>query len=574
MISATVRALTAFVMLAAATATTFPTTCVSADPETEAGETARLLEEEVIHTLQNGSPRERLRAAEEISITLELGTLGRDDPSRPLDDLADSLILVLRQETDDWIARTLLDSLLWEDNPALNRLFREALRSGSVNVRAMGIRHLEYREDPQAVEALESLWEHDLPKWVRASLVEALAEHGSAAHLDDFMRLTRDDDPEVREAAIEALDTLARPEAIPVLVRVAHGEALTDRVAALRALGAFPDSDEAIEEALRASRSEERPVFRAAVDTLGRLGHPDGDDRLIALLGDPPDLDLRGALVAVLENSKHPDATAALVRLLHQRDVAPDSWIASTVVRVLHNRDDAEAVPGLLDLAGDPGKYGRDEIGELNRYLSRDRSAGGHSVIVSTGCSFGAPVTSHDPRAWHVAPTPPFETIRCWDGPDRVGDPEDRPRVPGGTLVLITDHFEAPDQPWVEIEGSESDDCWVPLDNLQKGPGPPEPTSWPRHHIRHEFDIGTEELESPHASRLCEAGLLDIFEPGDEVAGVALELDAFAEDQVDLVRALLPDSDTLLDAALRFVLDQVDPGGATDGDVSDRSTGA
>lgn len=556
--------LTALVAAAAACVTFLQATDES---EGEDGPTPEERQEEVLQILRNGSPGERLEAANQIASTLQLGMFGEEDSSRSFEDLMDGLILVLHQETDDWIARTLLDALLWDDNAPMNRLFREALRSPSINIQAMAVRQFSEREDPEAVEVLESLWEHELPPWVRADLIAALAEQGSTVHLDGIMKLTRDDDPEVRQSAIEALDTLAPPEAVPALLRVARTGTPEDRASALHALGAFPDSDEALQEALRATRSDETPIVRAAVGALGRLGRPDGDVRLLALLDDPPEADLRAAIAQALEGSSHPDATAALVRLLHQDDAGAYSWIGSTTLRVLHNRDDPQAVPGLRDLVVQKVKDVR--VWGLIAYLSRDKSVDKGDKEITTGCSYG-PVLPENPRAWHVVPPSPQDTVRCWDGPHRAGDPEDRLRIPAGALVLIQDHFDDRGEPWVQIDGSLADSCWIPMEQLRQGPDPAGPVaagpSFRSGHLHYEFDIGAEELDSPRARQLSEAGLLSIFEPGDEVAGVALEIKLSDEEQMAFARAMRSEEDTVLDSALRLVLDWAEP---EDGDRDD-----
>jgi HEAT repeat protein len=513
--------------------------------------TARASEDDVLGVLLNGTAQERLRAADDVSSILQHGVLysGAGDP-RSIDDMVDSLIHFLRLETDDWISRALLDSLVWDDNPALNRLYRAALDSGSVNLNAMGIRHFTLRTDPDAVEALESLWERGVPSWVRPELIRALAEHGSATYLAEFMRLARDDDPDVREAAIEALGTLAREEAIPVLRRLARDGTREDQEGALEALGAFPKSDEAFAAVMHAGQEGEQAIKATAVRTLGRFGRPEADALLIAWLEEPDGLDLRVTIARALADSEHPDATAALVRLLHQPDVTPASWIASVVVNILHNRDDPDAVPGLRDLAGTQ---------ELIDYLSRDRSDGDRTIIVTTSCSFGAPISPDDPRAWRVAPPPPFETIRCWAGPDLPGDPDDDERIVAGTLVRITDHFEARDASWVEIAGNGADSCWVPMRALEKGSATGTPVSWPRRHVRHEFDIATSDLDSTRVVRLAEAGLLEVFDPGPEISAAALEIDRTDADQIALLAASISDLESSLDTAIESILGEIQP---------------
>lgn len=512
-------------------------------------------EDKALAVLLTGTAQERLEVAENAATHLQLDWDSRTGDSRSIEDLVDTLVYFVQQEEDDWISRALLDSLLWDDNPALNRLFRAAIDSNSVNLNGMGILHFSLREDPDVVEMLESLWERNLPSWVRSDLIRALVEQGSEMYLAEFIRLARDDDPDIREAAIEALGTLAREEAVPVLRRLARDGTPEDQEGALEALGAFPESDEAFEELMHASQGGGK-IQATAVGTLGRFGRTDADAMLIAWLEGPDVRDLRGTIVGALEDSEHPDATAALVRLLHQPDVTRDSWIASAVMKVLHNRDDPDAAPGLMDLAGTQEQTWTD-IGELIEYLSRDRSGGHRTISISTSCSFGRPVSADNPRAWRVAPPPPLGTTRCWEGPDLAGDPEYYERIAAGTLVLITDHFEARNASWVEIVGTGVNDCWVPMHTLEKGPATAEPAARPHRYVRREFDIATFELDSERVVRLVEAGLFKTFEPGAEISGAALEIDRLDADQIALLAAWVSHLESSLDTAIESILDEV-----------------
>ena len=521
---------------------------------TTPGAEARQGEERAIGILLNGAPEERLAVADHLLTEIDLDS-GSGDGGLSLEEVTDDLILVLRQETDDWIGRTLLVSLQWNREPELERLRHEVLRLESVNLQATAIEHYRYYEDTGSIAALETLWERDIPAWLRPRLLDALGNQGSISHLGDFMRLTRDDDSDLRNAAIEALGQLARDESIPTLVRVLHGGTERDRSAALQALGAFPDSEEALREVLGASHSFDDALLSSAVRALGRFHSPDAGARLIGLLEAPPDPDLRGAIVHALESTTHPDATAALVRLLHQPEVAPDSWLAETAVWALWNRDDPDAVPMLQDLRHAPVDGTRDRLDELIRYLSRDRLLEKRTTTFSSSCSFGS-ISPNDLHAYHVVPPEPFETIRCWDAPDRPGSPWARSRLQAGSLVRVSDYFERPRVTWVKIDTQGGNSCWVPLDQLQKGADRPEPFSWPRSRLHVEVDLDVEEIDSPRGARLKAAGLLTVFEPGAEIEGVALDIDATDPDQVALVASMASRARTPLDLALLALLSQ------------------
>jgi HEAT repeat protein len=472
-----------------------------------------------------------------------------------MEELVDGLVLVLREEPDDWIAWKLLDSIVWRRDGGFERLFRAALDSTSVNLRASAVHRYQIEQDPAAIAGLEALWERDLPGWLRPRLIGALANQGSIAHLADFMRLTRDDDADLRTPAIEALGTLARDESIPILARVARDGSAPDRASALEALGAFPDSDEALQAVLGATRSADGTVRWMAVRSLGRFQQPEAGARLIALLQDPPDHDLRGALASALESSTHADATAALVRLLHSPDVAPDSWIATSAIVALHNRDDPEALSGLRELQTPriAGTY--DPLDALVDYLSRDRSTEDTTAMIRSDRDNGFP-DPREPRVWHVAPPEPWDTIRCWAGPDRPGDPEIETRLPAGTPAQIVDYFERPRVTWVRLQGGQADGCWVPFDQLQRGDAPPAPASWPRLRPRIEIDLDEEDVRSPLAAHLREAGLLTVFEPGIEVEGAALVVDLTDQDQVRAALSLASPARTRLARALRALFSQ------------------
>jgi len=494
--------------------------------------------------LRTGTVRERVAAATLIADELPIFYASTDQELSETEDVIDGLLVLVRREPDDWVSRTLLEELHWVQGEPLDRLFREVLREGSINLVAVALQRLTFTRDPLAVEALDDLWERDLPAWIRPPLIAALAEQGSAVHIDDFIRLTRDGDDETRRAAISALGLLGREEGRPALLRAARAGRPGDRAVALMSLADLPFSDETLGEALRASRAGPPAAREAAFMVLERLAHPDADARLIAALEEPLPDRLRAVAGNGLVESPHPDATAALVRLLHAPPSDAGSCLALATARVLYNRDDPDAVPGLLDLDMPSNRAPYPTIPQLIAYLSRDRTRAttGRMPVTTCGADGTASldpgdVDAEEARPFRIAPPPPLLTIRCWEGPDLPGDPHEWLRVPAGTPARIAGHFERPAESWVEIDTPDAD-CWVPLAQVAKGiAGVQGGTRDAR--PRFELDVRPEDLETLPAARLLEAGFLEVFDPGDEVSGVALTADPSVPEQAALLRALL-----------------------------------
>jgi HEAT repeat protein len=516
-----------------------------------------------IDTLFTGSPSERLAAVEKPYALLlaASGSPDEDDVSSG-DDPVDTLITYLGFEHDEWISRRLLESLDGLYAPAIDRLFRAALDSGSVNLASRAVLRLAATEDPDSTPLLEALWKDGVPDWLEPDLIAALANQHSRCCIADFMRLARDDDHALRLAAIEALGTLADPEAIPVLARATRDGRPADRAAAIQALAAWPDSDEAFGAVLSAGRASEPALRSAAVDALGRMHRPEGDALLIDILDAPPgDPDLRPQAAEALEGSDHPDASPALVRLLHRLHPWQDVWLAHNILRVLHNRDDVAALTWLQDL--DPTIAGTlaGELPDLIDYLGRDRSDSAATIVVTTSCMLSLSSAPDDEDAWHVVPPGRLGSIRCWEAPDIAGDPEIDERIPAGTTVSIEDHFERPGVSWVEVNGTDAAWCWVPLDFLAPGPGTPATPPRPGSALRHEADIASGEVDRLPVLAAIEAGLIEVIEPDDTgagVTGVAIIIDPADARRLALLKSILGCRQPTLSEAVSWMLDALD----------------
>lgn len=492
--------------------------------------------EDLLECLRSGDWESRSTAIEWLPDALGLTGHGNFPGPRTGDEAIDLVIRVMHDEEDDWIARLLLDDLLYSGAEGLERLFRAALRAGSINLRAKAIEWLANEEDPGSCDDLESLWAAGVPDWLLPALVGAVARQGMVDHVDEVIELTGATDPEVRSAAIEALGTLGAEEGRKALLSLARHGPTNDRAEALGSLAGLPSTRETLEVMERALRSAEPMLRSASLAALSYLDHEDADVLLMQVLEESTeDVDLLDA-VDGLEDSEHPDATRAIARVLGRIDPGTSERLARQVLNTLHNRDDAEALPWLLALESKVRAALGDNLVTLIEYLSGNRSDEGGSISVTTGCFLGSyRVDSADPRARRIAPRPPFETVRCWAAPSVAGESWDEDRPAAGTLVRIEEYFERPEGTWVLVEGEEAD-CWVPMVDLAAVDTPP-PDDDPTRPPRVEFDLPVDEVRSRAARYLIRHGLMVVLEPETDldVVAVAVSVDPADPEQVALL---------------------------------------
>jgi hypothetical protein len=119
----------------------------------------------------------------------------------------------------------------------------------------------------------------------------------------------------VVESAVFALGHLARPEAIPLVLRHENHADKKIRHAVTFALGCFPNDDPSIEALLRLSRDPESEIRDWAVFGLGVLGKADSPD-------------IREALLRALEDADENVREEAAVGLGKRRDkrLLPKLW--------------------------------------------------------------------------------------------------------------------------------------------------------------------------------------------------------------------------------------------------------
>src|SRR5262249_15140547 len=140
--------------------------------------------------------------------------------------------------------------------------------------------------------------------------------------------------------------------------------------------------------------------------------------------------------------------------------------------------------------------------------------------------------------------------------PGVAGDPEDFERIPAGSLATAEDHYEAKDESWVQIESPELDeDCWVPRRLLRPSAGEDKPDELGETPGRIEFDVQGIESRSRMANSLMEAGLLKVIEPGEDVVGLALAVNAMDEEGIALLQKNCGIDDSILDFEIQEALE-------------------
>ena len=484
--------------------------------------------------LRSGGAEERRRIVEdELDWILDLDF---DDPrDEEAVFAAAALTVLLQAEPDEWIANELLRSLLVAEGVLLDPLFRDELRGPSPNRRWIAIRYFHSREDPKALPLLEDSWRSEKRPWVAADLIGALVANGSSRYLDDFRRLAWSGDEALSEAALQAILVIHDDDCLGELIDLAREGRAPIRRKALEGLASWPDSSRALDALIDASRSDQADLARAAVTALGKFHDEVAARRLMEMAREHDDDAVRRETLDSLERLRPQGFVELLLELIEEAPTVPEWNVQRKALGQVRALDDVSLLPRLERLLAS-GKEAPEGLAELVRDLSgKAEEAPGEVELVTITCG-GALVTLVAPR-FRIDPGGRHRTVRCWERPGSAGDPEEFPRIPAGSGVWVLDHFEHHGVSWAEIGGPKVADCWVPLDVLlpaaaEDEAATPAAVSDP---FRREADVPAGELRSPRVARLREAGLLEIFDPSDTVAAVALAADPARPESIPLL---------------------------------------
>src|SRR5437867_9184409 len=272
--------------------------------------------QKAVEFLWSGNPRERLDVtanAGEVFWPLE----DQHQESEPRGrEIVESLRMWMRAEKDDWVPDRLLQGLEELDADALRPLFLSALESRSPNLRSRAIHWFAGRDDPEALDGLETAWREEKRPWVRADLVRALARRVPEKHEAEFMALINGEDERIASAAIEAIHGSEDPRMVSVLASASRRGRPGRRSLAVSALASWPDSHEALDAVLAASHAEDADVREAAAAALGHFADDAAGRRLIELAGSPELGDMRWKAVRALGEGMRSEALETLLSIL------------------------------------------------------------------------------------------------------------------------------------------------------------------------------------------------------------------------------------------------------------------
>ncbi len=517
--------------------------------------------EEALGILWTGDPAAKREVADDAYF--RFGPLFGPHPGDDEDvaRILSSLASLIRSEKDDFISYRLLSELSDRDGEILTPLFLEALKSRSANLRGRAIHWFAGHTNPGAVPELEFDWRHEERPWVRKDLMIALVRHGSRDNSGEFLDLARGKDATLATAAIRALTLIGDPRVIPFLVRIARASSSSSGLLAVDALARWPDSREALEAILEASRSPRVDFQRHAAAALGRFDHPTAAARLLSLTTGHADPGVRGTALVSLRRANPAALVPIALGILRETPTQENAPVQSAAIGVLRDLDDPSIIPQLAGLEFSPQDSRFHELRSLKQLLGRPRGEDDSKrpAALREGGDDDVTLEEDEPVRLVIAPPPAMLTVRRWKYPEVPGDPEEFFRLPAGKEVEITDHFERPDQSWASLAEC---DCWVPSRFLESAAAArlskdvDKETSM---FIRREFDLPAGEVESDVAQGLIDAGLMEVIEPGDEVIGVAISIDPQDFDRVLLLARSCGLNETLLDGEIYDLVSNLAP---------------
>ncbi len=495
--------------------------------------------------LWSGRPEEKRLAVEQVYDWAE-GLDFDDAGDATAAGAVKSLHAFLRAEPDDWIVSRLLQNLLPRGGALLDPLYREALERGSVNSQWRAVQWFARRADPLALPLLEDLWRIEDRPWVRVDLMEALALNRSSVIFDDLVDYTDGPNPDLALAAVRAIRRIGGEEALEELIRLSREERVAVAAEAVGSLADWPDSPEAFEALLEATRSRDEEVGVAAVAILRTFKTEQAVQRLmdVARHGGEP---MRRAALDSLGDSP-PEGFADLLVTL-----AKETPGSEAVLESLRKLDDISVVRKLEQILPDAGEEYRVALEDLIQHLERY-----HTPDMGTVTSHCGGVVSMKPGpGYRIRPAGDLKTIRCWQFPEVAGPPGDFPRIPEGAKVTVQDHFEIGGRSWVEVWGEEAEGCWVPLDVLapDDSQGPEEESSMEV--FRREADVARRDLRSGAAQALWEARILEVVDETEEVVGIVLSLDPLDRRALRTLKDSYRDDDSDLDYEISELLDEL-----------------
>jgi len=231
------------------------------------------------------------------------------------------------------------------ESPSVLSYLREAVKDSEAWVRYFAIRSLGIHQDVESVEALSQVAWTDRAHQVRIAAIEALGNVGQVKAVAILAPLSRSEDENLANAALEALGKIHHPEALtPLLVAIqAPGQAT--RIKAIKALEQHRDSKVVTLLQEVVTTQDETPLVQVAIESLVQIATPEAIQALTALTANPK---RREACVDALAQLGEAEVEWIAAGLKHQH-VGVRSAVVDALTRMKHPNVLTYLIPALGD---------------------------------------------------------------------------------------------------------------------------------------------------------------------------------------------------------------------------------
>jgi hypothetical protein len=272
-----------------------------------------------LELLWNGTRSEKIGFANRACERLEVLDPDPIDDKRRAWTMIDALGRMISGTDDAWVADRLAAALAGCEGDLWTPIFLELLEHPSPNLRWRAVQYFSRHRDPRAAELLEGIWTSETRPWVQRDLLGALTLNEGDVHADALRPLVQTDDPALAAAAISAAAELKLDESLAWILPIAARQEHPLRCDALDALSEWPESAAGLKVLLAASRDENPDMRRDAVNALRAFADPEAVERRVELLRatDEP-TDVREFAAWGIATAEHPELDHVLLQILQE----------------------------------------------------------------------------------------------------------------------------------------------------------------------------------------------------------------------------------------------------------------